>query len=187
MQKATPADCPSIDPGSHPIDADRLRLLCDEMLKGVGRWLRAAGYDAAIVDDGAGDDALLARARAERRLLLTCDRRLAARVGNDPALAVLASERPDEAARELAARFGIDWLHAPFSRCLVDNARLVPADERDVARLPAAARQGPGPNRRCPTCGRLYWPGSHVRRMRARLAGWQRSSRCARDPLARSP
>ena len=65
MQEATPADCPSIDPGSHPVDADRLRLLCDEMLKGVGRWLRAAGYDAAIVDDGAGDDALLARAHRE--------------------------------------------------------------------------------------------------------------------------
>src|SRR5690606_40670399 len=100
------------------------------MLKGVGRWLRAAGYDAAIVDDGAGDDALLARARAERRLLLTCDRRLAARVGDDPTIAVLASERPDEAARELADRLEIDRLHAPLSRCLVDNARPVPETGR---------------------------------------------------------
>src|SRR5690606_41703630 len=67
---------------------DALPILCDEMLKGVGRWLRAAGYDAAIVDNGAGDDALLARARAERRLLLTCDRGFAARVGDDPAITV---------------------------------------------------------------------------------------------------
>jgi uncharacterized protein with PIN domain len=29
-------------------DGGELRLLCDEMLKGIGRWLRAAGYDVAI-------------------------------------------------------------------------------------------------------------------------------------------
>ena len=56
-------------------DGGKLRPLCDEMLKGIGRWLRAAGYDVAIVDDGVHDDDLLARACAENRLLLTCDRR----------------------------------------------------------------------------------------------------------------
>lgn len=38
-----------------------LRLLCDEMLKGIGRWLRAAGYDTAIAQDGVADEDLLAR------------------------------------------------------------------------------------------------------------------------------
>lgn len=157
-----------------------LRLLCDEMLKGIGRWLRAAGYDVAMVDDGAHDDDLLARARAEDRLLLTCDRRLAARAGADPTIAVLATERLDDVADELSARFGIDWLHAPFTRCLVDNTRLVRADQQDIAELPATARHGDGPIMRCPRCGRIYWPGSHVRRMRARLAKWRNSS--ADDP-----
>jgi hypothetical protein len=158
-----------------------LRLLCDEMLKGIGRWLRAAGYDVAIVDDGAHDDDLLARARTEHRVLLTCDRRLAARAGDDPAIAVLATERLDDAARELGARLGIDWLRAPFTRCLVDNTRLVPADDKDVASLPTRARQGAGPIRRCPRCGRVYWPGSQVRRMRARLARWRSSNATGRS------
>lgn len=149
-----------------------LRFLCDEMLKGIGRWLRAAGYDVAIVDDGAHDDELRARARAEHRVLLTCDRGLAARAGDDPAIAVLASESLDHAAHELRDRLGIDWLHAPFSRCLLDNTRLVPANPEDIARLPATARQGCGPIMRCPQCSRIYWPGSHVGRMRARLARW---------------
>jgi uncharacterized protein with PIN domain len=61
-----------------------MRLLCDEMLKRVGRWLRAAGYDVAIVEDGARDDDLLKRATAEHRLLLTCDRRLAGRRPVEP-------------------------------------------------------------------------------------------------------
>ena len=85
-----------------------LRLLCDEMLKGIGRWLRAARYDAAIAAEGASDQTLVAHARAEGRILLTCDRRLAALAGGARTL-VLASERLDQAARELK-EFGIDWL-----------------------------------------------------------------------------
>ena len=44
------------------------------MLKGIGHWLRAAGYEVAIVDDSVHDDELLARACAENRLLLMCNR-----------------------------------------------------------------------------------------------------------------
>jgi uncharacterized protein len=42
--------------------------------------------------------------------------------------------------------------------------------------LPKGGRGIPGPVRRCPACGRLYWDGSHVRRMRTALdralPGW---------------
>jgi uncharacterized protein with PIN domain len=161
-----------VDPRSGDSGHGELRLLCDEMLKGIGRWLRAAGYDVAIAEGGAHDDDLVAHARAEGRLLLTCDRRLAAQAGADPAIAVLATESLDEAAGELSARFGIDWLYAPFTRCLIDNAPLLPASTEDIAGLPAAAREGAGPIMRCPRCRRVFWPGSHVRRMRARLARW---------------
>jgi hypothetical protein len=153
-----------------------MRLLCDEMLKGVGRWLRAAGYDVALVDEGAHDDQLLARAAAEDRLLLTCDRRLAERSGPAAAVVVLGTASFDGAARELRERLGVNWLHAPFTRCLRDNAPLVPATDDDVAGLPVSARDGDGPILRCPRCRRVYWPGSHVRRMLAKLTTAQHPS-----------
>ena len=37
-----------------------MRLLCDEMLARLGRWLRAAGYDTEIATGGASDRALTA-------------------------------------------------------------------------------------------------------------------------------
>jgi uncharacterized protein with PIN domain len=160
---------------AHSGGGRELRLLCDEMLKGVGRWLRAAGYDVAIVDDGADDHQLLARARAERRVLLTCDRRLARRSEDDAGVLVLGTEHPDGAALELSERLGIEWLHAPFTRCLVDNAPLMPASEEELARIPASARDGDAPILRCPRCHRVYWQGSHVRRMQTRLARWHRA------------
>ena len=57
-----------------------LRFLCDEMLHGLGRWLRAAGYDTVIADGGLSDRAVAARCTDEHRVLLTKDRHLAATV-----------------------------------------------------------------------------------------------------------
>ncbi len=149
-----------------------MRLLCDEMLGGVGRWLRVAGYDTLIARSGTADADLVAFAQAEGRLFLTCDRRIARTMREDPHLVVLASEALDEAAHELRKSPGIDWLYAPFTRCLLDNASLRPAGEAEVARVPASARREDDPIKACPECGRVYWPGSHVRRMRGRLERW---------------
>ena len=148
-------------------------LLCDEMLQGLGRWLRAAGHDTAIARDGLADERLIARALGESRLLLTCDRALAARSAVRSLAVVLPAGGLEDAVRALGRTLAIDWLHAPFTRCLLDNAPLAAASDGAREALPERARSLPGPLRRCPQCRRLYWPGSHVRRMTARLEAWQ--------------
>jgi uncharacterized protein len=150
-----------------------MKLLCDEMLQSLGRWLRAAGYDTAIAGGGLDDGAVVRLARTEGRTLLTRDRELGGRAELEGRVMALRSASLEAAAAELRRRLGIDWLHAPFTRCLMDNAPLHPATVADLARLPSAARDGPGPIRICPVCSRIFWPGSHVRRMRARLERWQ--------------
>jgi uncharacterized protein with PIN domain len=150
-----------------------MRFLCDEMLKGLGRWLRAAGHDTAIVDDGIADRALIEITRAEDRLLLTCDRELATRPELEDRVLAVPPTGLDAAALELSERLGLEWLHAPFTRCLRDNAVLTRTDPSDLERIPAQARAGPGPFMVCPACARVYWPGSHVQRMRRRLERWQ--------------
>src|SRR3977135_3678526 len=62
---------PVCNPGMNVV-----RLYCDEMLTRLGRWLRAAGYDTAIAENGMPDAALIARCVAEDRILLTRDRHL---------------------------------------------------------------------------------------------------------------
>jgi uncharacterized protein with PIN domain len=143
------------------------------MLQGLGRWLRAAGYDTAVAARRQADSELLRWAGAEARLLLTCDRELAARAAPRVAVLALPAEGLDAGACRLGADLGLDWLSAPFTRCLLDNAVLRPASARERRALPAKARGLDGPVTACPECKRLYWPGSHVRRMRARLEAWQ--------------
>ena len=146
-----------------------VKLFCDEMLRRVGRWLRAAGYDTAIAEGGLADAAIIARCAAEARTLITRDRHLETRTRGRLPVVCLADDAVEAQARALRSALGIDWQFAPFTRCVVDNAPLEPAPPELAAQVPPDSRAAGGPLRRCPECGRVYWPGGHVRRMQARL------------------
>jgi hypothetical protein len=143
---------------------------CDEMLGRLARYLRAAGYDTTLAEGGAPDSALLARAAREGRIFLTRDLGVAEHAAARGIAHVLPTADLDAAAAILRRDLGVDWLHRPFTRCLVDNAVLhaIADAERDSLPLHVAADTA----RRCPRCGRTYWAGSHHRRMRERLEAW---------------
>ena len=140
------------------------------MLAGLARWLRAAGYDTLKAERGEHDRALLDLAAREERVFVTRDRAIL-RMNTTAPVWMLPRGGLEAEARELRAR-GVDWLHAPFTRCLADNTPLAPATPADLERMPEESRVLPGPHCVCPDCGRVYWPGSHVRRMRAKLERW---------------
>ncbi|HEY8614767.1 Mut7-C RNAse domain-containing protein [Phenylobacterium sp.] len=146
-----------------------MRFLCDEMLVRLARLLRAAGYDTYLASGGEKDFALLHIAREEGRLVLTRDKALAAAAAPDSLL--ISGHGVEQEAQSLSAAVPLNWDFAPFTRCVMDNARLRPATHDEIDRMPVQARALPGPFHACPACGRLYWPGSHVRRMAARLTG----------------
>lgn len=141
------------------------RFFCDDHLRRLARWLRAAGYDAAW-ERAIEDDALLARSRDEGRILLTLDRALAERGGGRP----LPSHDPLEQLRFLVERYGLDLAARAFTRCPVCNEPLAEAAPEDVD-VPARVRETCHRFWRCPRCGRAYWEGDHVRNMRARFEG----------------
>ncbi len=143
------------------------------MLFRLGRFLRAAGYDTEIAGEGKADREIVARAVREDRLLLSCDRSLAEHKQAAGRLVLLPSNGLDRTAAVLGEAVPIDWLYQPFSRCLVDNAAVRSARPDERLSLPERAREIGGDIFVCPHCGRLYWPGSHVRRMRSRLTRWK--------------
>lgn len=143
------------------------------MLGGLVRWLRAAGYDSVLADGSWSDRELVECCAGEQRVLLTKDRELGLLARETVPVLLLAGQDLDGNARELRKALGVDWQRAPFTRCLVDNAVLEAAEQHHKERVPPTSRDIAGPLRLCPTCGRLYWPGGHVRRMQRRLARWQ--------------
>jgi len=143
-----------------------MRLLCDEMLIRLCRWLRAAGYDTALASPGTADRELMRQVVAERRLLLTRDREFLERREAHRHVLLLDSTDLERQAAQLRVQLGIDWLYRPFSRCLLCNAPLCPA---------AAEQRPPGVTGEvlaCCRCDKIYWEGAHVRHMRERLRNW---------------
>ncbi|MEA2834658.1 MAG: uncharacterized protein QOG66_2860 [Methylobacteriaceae bacterium] len=149
-----------------------MRLFCDAMLAGLARWLRAAGHDTLIAEAAATDGDLIATCRAEQRVLVSRDRRLVERAQTAILAVRLTGKSLDEDARQLATVLALDWIDAPFTRCLIDNSVLRPANESERINVPERSRNLPGPFTACPSCGRVFWPGGHAQRMLARLEGW---------------
>jgi uncharacterized protein len=147
-------------------------LICDEMLGALARWLRAAGHDTLLAIAGEKDEDIVARARREDRVLLTRDRRLAERAAAKARVLRIDADDLNGQARELKAGLNLDWMIAPFTRCMIDNAPLADLHPSKFGDLPVAAQRLPGPFRACPACGRQYWPGSHAQRISRRLEAW---------------
>lgn len=146
-----------------------MRLLCDAMLGKLARDLRFLGYDVAYAQSTESDEAVLTRARSEQRLLLTRDKLLATRAGDDGVL--LSGPHGDEL-DETVARLGLAPIERDFlTRCSECGARLVDARLPD-AEVPADVARA----WRCPSCGHRYWEGTHVVDMRRRLSRHFRGS-----------
>ncbi len=150
------------------------RFLCDEMLQRLGRWLRAAGYDTVIAKSGSEDYALVTQANAENRWLITRDRHMARFRNGKGRIVLLKANETTNLAAELSARFRIDWLHQPFTRCLDCNTPLLPATPAQLYRVPQSALAIAREGWYCPTCDKVLWRGSHVRRMRHTLENFAR-------------
>lgn len=138
------------------------------MLERLARWLRVLGFDTLYAPHP-NDHELVALAAAEDRLLLTRDRHLLRELRPRRALEVVSGEPLVQLSQVLAA-CAIARSGPLFTRCLECNALLVDVPEGEGAALvPPRSREIGGPVRRCPICERVYWHGSHARRMEAAL------------------
>ncbi len=148
------------------------RFLADEMLGKLARWLRFLGHDVAYVKD-LGDTAILAAARAESRLVLTRDVELAERARRDPGSLLVAATDPREQLRDVIAALRLPVARGEYlTRCGVCNAVLEPATADEVRdRVPPRIADEQDEFWSCPGCGKVYWPGTHVRRIEETLDG----------------
>lgn len=149
----------------------KTELMADRMLEGLARRLRLAGYDCAMPPEVfTTPQAILEHARETGRVLLTTSAKLVETARPGETLLVTEGPPPRQAAFVMKS-YPIDTASLAFTRCSRDNTPLVEVDEEAIAaELPPRVRAAKlRPVRRCPACGRLYWPGSHVARLRRQM------------------
>jgi uncharacterized protein len=151
-----------------PLRADDLRFIADAHLGGLAQILRLAGFDTRY-DNNFPDEEIERLAEQESRIVLTRDRELLKRRTLLRGCYVRALQ-PDEQFREVATRLDLASHVRAFRLCLMCNAPLRRAriDELD-ARVPDGVRERHTRFVTCDVCHRVFWEGSHWKRMRERI------------------
>lgn len=146
------------------------------MLSRMGKWLRAAGYDTLLLKEPISDREVLALALKDNRILITRDRHFLQMKQASPILCYLKNNDFESCIEELNLKLKIDWLFAPFSRCMICNSPLEKVIlDHLLEQIPEAIRKKKNTFWHCPSCSRFYWEGTHTARMLKQLEKWGRS------------
>jgi uncharacterized protein with PIN domain len=138
------------------------RLLLDEMLRRTATWCRILGIDSEFFAGG-GDDALLAQAKKEERILITRDLALSKRC---PKLGLrcilLSSEKAEEQIAQIISETDTPLSFPQEMRCPECNGELEIAPSASVKKeVPSHIATEHSEFWRCKKCGKIYWEGSH--------------------------
>lgn len=142
-----------------------VRFTADRNLGKLSKWLRILGYDT-MYDRGEADRTFLRKAGDEGRIALTRKRSLA-RLPQPGRLVVVNADRVGVQIGEVLKELALEPDPAKrMTRCLRCNAPLEEAsNERVAGQVPAYVLETCTQFRICRSCGRVYWPGTHPRRV----------------------
>ncbi|NMG15156.1 Mut7-C RNAse domain-containing protein [Aromatoleum bremense] len=148
----------------HPLRV--MRFVADAHLGGLAHLLRMTGFDT-LYDNHFDDGEIEIIAARDARIVLTRDRELLKRRTLTHGCYVRAL-KPAQQVREIFDRLDLAASAKPFTLCLDCNAPLRPIDKAQVEdRLPPGVRASHTRFSTCDVCRRVFWEGSHWRRMRA--------------------
>jgi len=140
-----------------------MRFAADRMLGKLAKWLRILGYDT-IYSRTLSNDSFLSLVD-EDRILLTCNTRLVGKMSSDRLIFVEGNDPMMQfqgLIRQLNLKPDPDKF---FSRCTVCNGLLEPVELEDVVgKVPDHIWNAHNRFSECKTCGRIYWPGTHIAR-----------------------
>ncbi len=148
----------------------KVAFVVDVNLGRLARLLRLMGFDT-LFSNAYADDEIVRISEEQGRIVLTRDRRLL------HAKAVthgywVRSVWPRRQVDEVVRRFDLAGQVRPFSRCADCNGRIEPVAKEAVAdQLEPKTKKYYEKFYRCPSCGKIYWEGSHVGKLRERFKG----------------
>ena len=149
-----------------------LRFVADSMLGTLAKKLRLLGIDTVYLND-TNDSELKYLARSQGRILLTKDKAFVRELPGQVWL--VDGHNVQEEFVSIAGPLSAAGCQPdPFSRCLECNGPLEtiePSDAQGV--VPPYICQTKKIFSRCPSCGKIFWEGTHSNRMEGEVQ-WMR-------------
>ena len=145
-------------------------FVLDTHLGKLASYLRMLGFDT-LYDNICDDQELAELSAGEKRILLTRDRGLLKRSKVTHGYLVR-SEKPREQVEEVLRHFDLIKAIRPFRLCLRCNKVLHEASAAEVEeKVPPRVRDRVKEYKWCSCCGRIYWRGTHYRKMAEFIKG----------------
>jgi hypothetical protein len=143
------------------------KFVLDVHLGRLAGYLRMLGFDT-LYSNRVSDLELVRISSEQKRILLTRDRGVLKHSAVTHGYWLRATDSRRQA-EEVVSRFDLSRSLRPLTRCMVCNQSLRAVSKADVVgRVPPATFEWCNEFRECSSCRRVYWEGSHCRRMR----GW---------------
>ncbi len=140
------------------------RFIVDVNLGKLARKLRLLGFDA-VYDRAAKDRRIINKALAERRIILTRSMGLLKHGAVTHGYWVR-SAKPVQQTIEVLCRFDLFSQIKALSRCISCNELLQAVKKEEILeQIPERTHQVFDTFYRCPSCGKIYWAGSHYQKM----------------------
>ena len=146
-----------------------MKFIADRTLGKLARKLRVLGFDAVYWREGNWEGAFKT-ALSEGRVLLTRSRKIREKFREFQILVIEAND-PREQLREILAKLHLQpAAEKLFSRCIVCNQELHPIPKEEAEKkVPDFIYRSYDSFHVCPRCHRLYWPGTHLQRMKKEM------------------
>ncbi len=148
------------------------RFIADHMNGDLARWLRIAGFDCIYPHSDLDDNDILKLAEEEQRVLLTSDKELYARALRKGVKSVkIDVDGIENKLIKIFKELHIEHLYGVMPpRCTACNGELERVYFLRVYHmLPPKVRRRHKFIYKCKSCGRLYWEGSHWRKIKETL------------------
>ena len=136
------------------------RFIADSMLGKLAKWLRLAGIDVEY-DKNIDDGLLTRRALSEGRVILTRDRSIAKTKEVNDCLLIW-NDHLEEQLIEFLRVFELRTLESAFTRCIRCNNLLEEVKKELLTeKVPPYVWKTQDEFKRCNSCNRIYWAGTH--------------------------
>jgi len=146
-----------------------MRFIVDTMLGKLAKWLRILGYDT-LYNPCYSDNDLFFTAHLEKRILLTRDTELASRMNPNLCLYIDDMITVNQL-KQVILQYQLNTTDKIFSRCILCNELVQPISKQQVkGRVPSLVFEHVEKFVYCKTCEKIYWPGSHLKKVHQLLA-----------------
>jgi len=143
-----------------------MKLLCDQMLGTLAKWLRIYGFDTFYANMEMDDSYIIDMCKKDERVLITRDKELIIRARKENLKTIgIKSIDINEQIKIIISKIEIDSKKL-LSRCILCNSLVEDIKKSEVKeKVPERVYRNNDKFWYCKNCDKIYWKGSHFENM----------------------